>query len=83
MTVAAADLISLLSMALGVFVLGPMVWILAGIPKLWGPERGMPWCAHPFEQAHSAQEWWMCPRCGTEFRVVDGRWQVQRSARAA
>lgn len=40
-------------------------WLAQG-PKLWGPERGLPFCRHPFPDVIQGRRW-CCPDCNTVF----------------
>lgn len=63
------------------FGLAVVLYMLLGGRKLWGPERGVPFCGHPFEQTWSMDprpEEWDCPKCGTIFAVRDGHWRPVR-----
>jgi hypothetical protein len=54
------------------------VYRLADGPQLWGPERGVPFCRHPFDLAQGRR--WCCPLCSTAF-VFDeraNRWLPER-----
>lgn len=57
------------------------VYALIGGTKLWGPERGVPFCGHPFEQTWLMNPkpvvWW-CPKCCTPFELHEGDDGVRR-----
>jgi hypothetical protein len=63
--------------------LGVVVYVQLGFPVLWGPYRGVPFCGHPFEQTwllepSEQHEGWTCPKCGTRFKPVGGKWMPVR-----
>lgn len=59
-----------------------VIYVQAGGPVLWGPFKGVPFCGHPFEQTWvlppSENREWRCPKCGTLFHPVAGRWMPKR-----
>lgn len=65
-----------------VVLLAPSVYVLAGGPKLWGPERGVPFCEHPFELSGlpggKRLSRWRCPKCQTVFLREENRWVPER-----
>lgn len=54
-------------------------YMMLGGPKLWGPERGVPFSGHPFERAWITprSKEWTCPDCHTTYEAADGRWVVK------
>lgn len=72
-----------IGVAASAVVLLVALYVLGGGKKLWGPERGIPFCGHPFEQVDSMlllPDKWTCPRCGTTFerRGEPERWVPRR-----
>ena len=58
------------------------IYVLLGGRKLWGPERGVPFCGHPFERTwNTSLTEWTCPKCWTRFTVQDGRWRPDPGSR--
>lgn len=59
----------------------PILYVMAGGKKLWGPHRGTPFCGHPFELTWAMDptpEEWTCPKCATTFEPRDGKWMPKR-----
>jgi hypothetical protein len=59
-----------------------VMYLMLGLPRLWGPERGVPFCGHPFELTWPHPEWgsWRCPKCHTLFIKIDEKWVAERVA---
>lgn len=73
-----AQVVTIVVCGLGLIAI---IYVMAGGWKLWGPERGVPFCGHPFEQTWRCDPpltEWRCPKCHTEFVPHGGKWLPRR-----